>query len=264
MVRPEPTATEPTGRVVLLGASNLVRGLPAAIQVCRNRWANPLDVMAAIGHGRSYGMKHRVLGRTLTGILQCGLWSALEHRPPVPTAALITDVGNDIVFGASVNMISDWVEQCLQRLRPIAESIVVTELPMSSIISIGKTRFFLARRILFPTSSLTRREAIDKASELNERIIALCAKYEAHCASHEAGWYGLDPIHVRRRFYHRAWTSFLTHWNRVAQQETTRFSLCFKARLRFARPAERWMYGVHQTKKQPVLSAQDGTRISLF
>lgn len=63
----------PTRRVVLLGASNIARSLSIVFDSARNAWGSPLDIVAATGHGRSYGMSSRVLGRTLPGILQSGL-----------------------------------------------------------------------------------------------------------------------------------------------------------------------------------------------
>ena len=91
----------PERRVVLLGASNLVAGLPRVVEAARSVWGGPLDILAAAGHGRSYGRSSRVLWRTLPGILSCGLWEDLARRPPASTAALLTDVGNDILYGGS-------------------------------------------------------------------------------------------------------------------------------------------------------------------
>ena len=57
-----------------------------------------------------------MLGRELPGITTCGLWDALAARPPARTAALVTDVGNDLLYGAPVAAILDWVAECLDRL----------------------------------------------------------------------------------------------------------------------------------------------------
>ncbi|MEO8496406.1 MAG: hypothetical protein ABI614_15165, partial [Planctomycetota bacterium] len=51
----------PNRRVVLLGASNIARSLSIVFDSARNAWGNPLDIIAATGHGRSYGMSSRVL-----------------------------------------------------------------------------------------------------------------------------------------------------------------------------------------------------------
>lgn len=255
----------PKRRVVLLGASNLARSLPTVVRVAQRKWGAPLDLMAALGHGRSYGMPHRVLGRTLSGILDSGIWTALANRPPAETAALLTDIGNDIVFGASVDTISSWVEQCLERLHRIARQIIVTELPLPSIFLLSRPRFFFARQLLFPTSRMTLEEAIEKATQLNDRVIALTDAYGAQCAAHDPRWYGLDPIHVRRRSSESAWNSFLSHWKSDGNTDTnTHFSLYLKAQLRFARPERRWLMGIEQQNTQPALCLRDGTCVSLY
>ena len=84
-------------RVVALGASNLTRGLQTMVSSARASWGSEIEVVAALGHGRSYGATSQFLIRTLPGILECGLWRELESRPQVPTRALLTDIGNDIL-----------------------------------------------------------------------------------------------------------------------------------------------------------------------
>src|SRR5947207_14876376 len=86
-------------RVVALGASNLTRGLRIVVSTARQTWGPDIEIFGALGHGRSYGADSRVFVRRLPGILQSGLWRDLAARPPVPTRALVTDVGNDILYG---------------------------------------------------------------------------------------------------------------------------------------------------------------------
>ena len=92
-------------RVVLLGASNLTRGISTAVETTRRAVGGPAEYFIAMGHGRSYGARSRVMGRGLPGITECGLWGALgdDHSP---TYALLTDVGNDVAYGASVDTIT--------------------------------------------------------------------------------------------------------------------------------------------------------------
>ena len=142
-------------RVVLLGASNLTRGISTVVETAQRLWGAPLDVMMAAGHGRSYGMTSRVLGRSLPAITACGLWEDLSRRTPLPTAALITDVGNDIVYGAEADEIAAWVEECLVRLESLCRKRVITALPLASIAPLSPRRFLVFRSLLFPGSQLT-------------------------------------------------------------------------------------------------------------
>jgi hypothetical protein len=78
---------EAIGRVVALGASNLTRGFRAVVSTARDTWGPQVEVMAALGHGRSYGAHSRLAFRRLPGILESGLWSELESRPRLPSQA---------------------------------------------------------------------------------------------------------------------------------------------------------------------------------
>jgi hypothetical protein len=106
-----------TERLVLLGACNLARGLHTVMTLAERREGRPLQVFAAAGHGRSYGARSRVLGRSLPGILECALWDELLRQPKLPTRAVVADVGNDIVYGVTNDRILEWVEVRGRRLQ---------------------------------------------------------------------------------------------------------------------------------------------------
>ena len=51
----EDNPLSPSRRVILLGASNLTRGISTVVEIAKTKWGSPLDIMSALGHGRSYG-----------------------------------------------------------------------------------------------------------------------------------------------------------------------------------------------------------------
>ncbi len=115
----DPNPTVPPQRVVILGASNVLRSISTVLATAERLRGQPLDFLAAAGHGRSYGLTSRVLGRSLPAIRACALWETIFRRPQVPTVSLVTDVGNDLLYGASVETIASWVEECLTKLAGI-------------------------------------------------------------------------------------------------------------------------------------------------
>src|SRR5437667_1733564 len=141
-------------RVVALGASNLTRGFPTVVATARAAWGPRVEMIAALGHGRSYGAQSRVVVRTLPGILQSGLWRKLESLPVVPTRGLITDVGNDILYGFSAQQTLAWVEEALGRLQSFTQDIVLTDLPLASIRRLSRAKFLAFRSILVPSCRL--------------------------------------------------------------------------------------------------------------
>ena len=251
-------------RVILLGASNLMRGISTVIETSQHAWGTPLDVMAACGHGRSYGMTSRVLGRSLPAIAQCGLWEDLAQRAPVPTAALFTDIGNDILFGADVNQIVTWVEQCLEQLLPVCQALVITGLPLEPIATLSPLRFRLIRTMLFPRSQLTFSDALSCSQELNARLAELAVKYNGFFVAPSADWYGWDPIHIRLRYWSRAWNKILSTWCDDTRQPMARGSLFRWLKLRAQRPLSRTIFGIEQQRAQPTCRLRDETIVSLY
>lgn len=254
----------PDRRVVLLGASNIARSLSIVVDSARNAWGSPLDIIAATGHGRSYGMSSRVFGRTLPGILQSGLWEALASRQPAPTAALVTDIGNDILYGASAEQIARWVERCLIQLTPLTQQITITQLPLASLEELGSMRFLFMRTILFPKSRLTLRSALASARELNASVSQLAEQYGAQIVAPAKHWYGVDPIHIRRAHQPDAWQWILQPWNPKQETAPARHSFVRWASLRRIRPQTRRMFGVEQQQTQPAKRLSDGSLVSLY
>src|SRR5688572_673653 len=115
MLRQDDGRTMPghVARIVALGASNLTRGFHTVVSTARAAWGQDVQIVAAFGSGRSYGVHSRVLIRTLPGILESGLWRQLEFFSAAPTRALVTDVGNDILYGFSASRILAWVGEAV-------------------------------------------------------------------------------------------------------------------------------------------------------
>src|SRR5687768_7415205 len=107
-----PADRRPT--VVLVGASNMTRGLGVLRALSAQACGMPHEVLAAIGMGRSYGLPSSILGRRLPPLLECGLWDALDRRPRRDLVALVGDVGNDLLYGQDVEVILRWVDECVR------------------------------------------------------------------------------------------------------------------------------------------------------
>jgi hypothetical protein len=249
----------------LLGASNLARGISTALETARCVWGRPLDVLAAFGHGRSYGMRMGILGYEQPGIVECGLWDALARRPTGATAALVTDIGNDLLYEVPVSQIAAWVETCLERLARASARTVLTALPLCSLATLSRGRFLFLRTILFPRCRLGHAAVLERAQELDRRLRALAKAYGARIADHQPAWYGLDPIHIRRRCWARAWHGILSGWNDEAQAEgLARGSLRRWLYLRRLAPQRRWLFGRERCHAQPAGALADGTQLAVY
>jgi hypothetical protein len=200
----------------------------------------------------------------LPAIGKCGLWEDLARREPVPTAALITDVGNDILYGVNVDQITAWVQRCLEQLAPLCEQVTVTGLPLAPIAALPPLRFRLVRSMLFPRSQLAFDDALRHAQELDAQLAGLSAKYDAAFVAPSADWYGWDPIHIRLRDWPRAWNTILSTWCDEPRQPLAQGSLLRWLKLRAQRPLYRKLFGLEQRRAQPTCALHNETFVSFY
>ncbi|MEX2139756.1 MAG: hypothetical protein WD894_10880 [Pirellulales bacterium] len=259
------TRGRPRQRVVLLGASNLTRGISTVVRLAQLTFDGPLEVVAALGAGRSYGVTSRVLVRELPGIDGCALWDALASRSRLPTSALLTDIGNDIFYGATVEQIVGWVERSLDRLAKHNATIVMTLLPADNAEQISAWRFRLLRRMMFRNCTLELGEVQATIQEINERLRAVARQRSIQLVAQRADWYGFDPIHIRFDRWPRAWSEILSTWRRDSEKNFSPApSLSRWLYLRSLPPHERTIFGRLQRAHQPAGRLADGTTISFY
>jgi hypothetical protein len=261
MVNPLP----PRLRLVLIGASNATVGLPTIVDLARQRAGEPLEIMAATGLGRSFGKISKISGREISAILDCRLWEDLESRPPIVTRAIVTDIGNDILYGEPVERIADWVSECIARLRERGAQVSLTQLPIANLPTLGPFRYAMFRRLFFPRCRLSREETFERVAALNERVMEIANNLQIPAISHVPTWYGLDPIHFKRRHRTTAWSEILAPL--FADEFTARAKRGSWSRavyLRALTPAERLVFGIRQRRAQPAGRLRDGTTISLY
>lgn len=249
------------GRVVALGASNLTRGFQTVVSAARSVWGRDVEVLAALGHGRSYGAPSTFLFRTLPSILKSGLWSELDRRVPMPTRALVTDVGNDILYGFSVERTLGWVEEVLVRLRRVTRDIVLTDLPMASIQRLSPVKFVAFRSMLVPSCRLTLSQVRDRAERVNEGLVQLSKDYGATLRRLDPHWYGFDPIHMRPSQWRLAWKQIL---GAQSVSEANVGSMIESVTLYLMRPERRWIFGKEQVTRQVGRALRSGGQVWLY
>lgn len=258
-------ADAPVARLVLLGASNLRLGLHTLLKLALPQFGGRIEVYVAHGFGRSYGQRSSIPYRELPGILECGLWEELARQPSLPTFALITDVGNDLLYDVAPEQLIEWVEECARRLRALNAKIVVTELPIASILGVTSLRFKIFRTIFFPPSRLQLCEACELVKHTNQALIEFANKHSYLTINMPKEWYGVDPIHIRRCYRQRAWGKVVSGWvGSDLSLETGVFPGKNRMRLEMALPCERKFLGVTQRRIQPSVTLTDGSTASIY
>ncbi len=262
--------------VVALGASNLSRGLSRLLNASRCCSSSAVDLVVAAGHGRSYGANSRIWNRRLPSILESGLWRSLDRilRREVSKnrqrLAVITDIGNDLLYGFSTEQLALWIEEVIDRLHQQQFDIVITKLPVESIQSVGPFRFQFLKTFFVPGCRQSLEEIKEQSSQVNEDIVRIAKKYQVSVVDQPGSWYGLDAIHVRRSCLEDFWRHVVECWPVHARDAhkhpaTSRWSTWQEwSRLGAASAEVRSLAGVMLFTPQPAFQLADTTRVFLY
>lgn len=257
----------PASQIVLLGASNLSRSLPLVMETAQHFCGRPSRFLIAAGYGRSYGVYSRLWFRGLPGITQCGLWDALVQEPLLPTFALLTDLGNDIVYEQPLEKFISWVRWCLERLAECSARVVVTSLPIQNLQQLSPRHYYFFRRLFFPDRNLTWEQAVERVWRANGILTKLCREQGATLIEQRPEWYGIDPIHILSQRRVQAYWEILSPWQeRDGSHDSLTgrmgFFRCWQ--LRCAAPRYRRLFGINWYQRQPACSLADGSTVSLY
>lgn len=253
-------------RIVLLGASNLTLSLRLVIQHIQHHCGGPSEVLVAAGHGRSYGQSSQVLVRELPGIITSGLWSQLDGGDIQPVYALLTDIGNDVLYGYQPQQLLQWITWCVEQLQKHSAHIVMTNLPMTSIESLSAWRYQLFRNLFYPSCQLARNEAIERASRVHHALTELAERKQLVLLEPKPEWMSADGIHYiywkRRELYQHICEHFsTTHEQQASAAGGQSFTSVWLKRPRFA---YRKVLGKEKRFPQPSGLLTDNTIVSLY
>lgn len=249
-------------RFVVLGASNVTRGFGSLVARVRGAHDEPVEILAAHGRGRSYGLTSRLLWmRELGAIDTCGLWEALA-RGSAPTTALVCDIGNDLAYGVPPETIVGWVARALDRLLENGARVVLVGLPLASLDRMGRVRFELARNLIFPGRRIELRALLGSAHDLDLRLEQAAHARRVAFVRPDGAWFGVDPVHARRGDRERMWSAYLRPLGLPGAKP--RHALSERWLLLGARPAQRRLLGIAQLTPQPCVWFEDGGSIAIW
>ncbi len=263
----EPASAPNRPVIVAIGASNLSRGLPRLVAAARTR-GGPADVLVAAGHGRSYGATSRVAWRRLPSILRSGLWRGLDRLAPPAASrrvcAVVTDIGNDLLYGYSVEQTAAWVRKCIARLADRGALVAVTGLPLASVARAGQLRYRLLKTVYVPGCPLSLEQLRAAAGRLDEAVREIAAEHDATLIEQPGDWYGFDSIHVRRGRLAELWNAVADAWGLSEPPRPPRAGLVEWSRIGRRAAEVRSLAGVTRFTPQPVVRWPDGGTLSLY
>ena len=253
----------PHRRVVVLGASNVSRGLSRLVAAVESR-SPGADLFVAAGHGRGYGVNTRVAARRLPSILRSGLWRGLDRHAGEAPLALVTDVGNELLYGARAELVACWVRETVWRLADRGATIAITRLPMAGIAEVGPVRYRALRTFFVPGCRLSLATLKDAAARLDSDLQAIADDFNAHVIEQPAHWYGVDTLHVRRRHLDDLWNAACEAWGLSQAESAVRSSVADWVKVGTKSAEVRSLAGVMRFTPQPVLRLRSGGTLSLY
>jgi len=249
--------------VVVLGASNVSRGLSRLVAAVESR-SPGADLFVAAGHGRGYGVNTRVAARRLPSILRSGLWRGLDRHDGEAPLALVTDVGNELLYGARSVLVASWVRETVWRLADRGATIAITRLPMAGIAEVGPFRYRALRTFFVPGCRLSLAGLKEAATRLDADLQTIAGDFGAQIIEQPAHWYGLDTLHVRRRHLDDLWHAACGAWGFPSVQSTAKSSFAEWVRVGTKAAEVRSLGGMMLFTKQPVLPLRSGGMLSLY
>lgn len=253
----------PRPSVVVLGASNVSRGLSRLVAVMESR-SPGADLFVAAGHGRGYGVNTRVAARRLPSILGSGLWRALDRHGGKATVALVTDVGNELLYGFPADEIASWVRESVRRLADRGATIAITRLPMAGIVAVGAIRYRALRTCFVPGCRLSLTDLKDAAARLDASLEAIAGDFSAQIIEQPPHWYGLDTLHIRRRHLDDLLLAACEAWGFSCVEPSSRATAADWITVGTKAAEVRSLAGVMLFTRQPVLRLPRGGTLSLY
>ena len=263
-------SAEPAGdhrlTAVVLGASNVSRGLARLNTAIRGRANGPVDLFVAAGHGRSYGALSRVWMRRLPSILGCGLWRALnrEANDGRRSVALVTDIGNDLLYGFPPAQVAAWVREAVGRLVDRGATVAIARLPLEAVRRVGPVRYRALKTLFVPGCPLSIEGIHSAAAELDGRIAELAASAGLATIDQPGAWYGFDTLHPRRRHLDTLWRHACDAWGLPPARRPMRAGLREWAGLGRRAAEVRQLGRQMRYTPQPIRRYADGGWVALY
>lgn len=254
----------PDNRFILLGASNLTLSLRLVIHLMQQQLGAPSEIVAAVGHGRAYGTPSRMLMRGLPSIADCGLWHRLAETESCPSYALLTDIGNDILYESPPEQLLRAVAWCISRLQRQPVQIVATNLPLRSIERLSEGRYLIFRNLFYPFCKLSLVETVRRARIVHEGLLDMAASMHFKLYEQDPVWFGLDGIHAnywQRKAYYRDMLAQFPVPDRISTSRQQAHSLTWQQR---PTVASKTVFGRTINCPQPSGRLSDGSPVATY
>ena len=165
-----------------------------------------MEFLNALGPGRGFCARGGMFNFTYPPIQDCRILEAAEKKSCDTRVVLITDIGNDLMYGVSADTLIESLGGLIDRALQWNTEIFLTSIHVNLKKDVSQTTFFILKSLFYPGSSITYEETnlfiikvnayLEGKAEQNERV---------HLISGMESFAGTDKIHYSLLKTHSAW-----------------------------------------------------------
>ena len=192
---------------LFMGASNLARGysmFTRHISSCLGK--NKTEFLNALGPGRGFCARGGMFNFTYPPIQDCRILEVAEKKSCDTLAVLITDIGNDLMYGVSADTLIESLDGLIDRALQLDAEIFLTSIHVNLKKDVSQTMFFILKSLFYPGSSITYEETDLFIRKVNGYLEEKAGQNErVHLISGMESFAGIDKIHYSLLKTHSAW-----------------------------------------------------------
>ncbi len=169
-----------------------------------------------MGPGRGYCAEGGIFNITYPPIGSSEIMESAKKRAEGArkVIALITDIGNDIMYGVPVDEITACLNTVFQKLDTIEAEVFVHPIPLNFSEDVSKLQFRVLRSIFYPNSVIDYNKAAEAVTTVNDFLRAK-AGGRIHLLPSAKDFCGVDKIHYSIFHSHKAWSRVVAEMLRV-------------------------------------------------
>lgn len=195
---------------LLMGASNLARGYSMLSHTLSKSLENKNSkFLNALGPGRAVCARGGMFNFTYSPIKDCRVIEKAEKetKKASRTAVLITDIGNDLMYGISADTLIENLDEMINRMLGWDADIFLTSIHVDLKRDVSPRTFLFLRFFFYPGSKVTYEETDSFVVKVNEYLKEKSEKNErVHLITGMGSFAGLDKIHYSLSKTHSAWS----------------------------------------------------------
>jgi hypothetical protein len=200
-------ASSPHFLFLLIGASNLAQGysvLTRHISICFGK--NNTEFLNALGPGRGFCARGGMFNFTYPPIQDCQILEAANKKSCDTRAVLITDIGNDLMYGVSADNLIESLDGLIDRALQCDAEIFLTSIHVNLKKDVSQTTFFILKSFCYPGSSITYENTNLFIIKVNSYLKEKAGQNQkVHLISGMESFTGTDKIHYSLLKTHSAW-----------------------------------------------------------